>query len=64
MVEGVKNGDDPAVVAKAIVTAATDAKPRLRYSAGPMAGRARILDRLAPAGTFDSRIRKMNNLAG
>jgi hypothetical protein len=26
MAEGVKNGDDPAVVAKAIVTAATDAK--------------------------------------
>jgi hypothetical protein len=28
-----------------------------------MAGRARILDRLAPAGIFDSQIRKMNNLA-
>jgi NAD(P)-dependent dehydrogenase (short-subunit alcohol dehydrogenase family) len=61
--EAIKDGDDPAVVAKAIVAAATDAKPKLRYTAGPMAGRARIL-RLVPAWAFDRQIRKMNKLAG
>ena len=34
MAEGIKTGDDPAVVAKVIVAAATDPKPRLRYTAG------------------------------
>ena len=63
MAEAIKDGDDPAVVAKAIVAAATDAKPKLRYTAGPMAGRARIL-RFVPAWAFDRQIRKMNKLAG
>ena len=63
MAEAIKDGDDPAVVAEAIVAAATDAKPKLRYTAGPMAGRARIL-RLVPAWAFDRQIRKMNKLAG
>ena len=62
MAEAIKDGDDPAVVAKAIVAAATDAKPKLRYTAGPMAGRARIL-RFVPAWAFDRQIRKMNKLA-
>ncbi|MFJ7995604.1 oxidoreductase [Streptomyces sp. NPDC096310] len=64
MAEAIRGGDDPAVVAKAIVAAATDAKPKLRYTAGPMAGRARVLRRVAPAGAFDKQIRKMNRLAG
>ncbi|MBA2950765.1 oxidoreductase [Streptomyces himalayensis] len=64
MAEAIRDGDDPAVVAKTIVAAATDAKPKLRYTAGPMAGRARILRRVAPAGVFDKQIRKMNKLAG
>ncbi|GAA4040292.1 oxidoreductase [Streptomyces shaanxiensis] len=64
MAEAVRNGDAPAVVAQAIVTAATDPKPKPRYTAGPLAGRARVLRRLAPAGVFDSQIRKMNRLAG
>jgi NAD(P)-dependent dehydrogenase (short-subunit alcohol dehydrogenase family) len=63
MAAAIKDGDDPAVVAKAIVAAATDAKPKLRYTAGPMAGRARIL-RFVPAWVFDRQIRKMNKLAG
>ncbi|WP_206440342.1 oxidoreductase [Streptomyces scabichelini] len=63
MAEAIKAGDDPAVVAKAIVTAATDAKPKLRYAAGPMAGRARLL-RFVPAWVLDKQIRKMNKLAG
>jgi short-subunit dehydrogenase len=60
---GVKDGDDPAVIAKVIVAAATDPKPQLRNTAGPMAGRSRIL-RFLPAGIFDKQIRKMNQLAG
>ncbi|WP_219933904.1 oxidoreductase [Streptomyces sp. Act143] len=64
MAETVRSGDAPAVVARAIVAAATDPKPRPRYTAGPLAGRARVLRRLAPATVFDKQIRKMNQLAG
>jgi hypothetical protein len=63
MEKAIKAGDAPAVVAKVIVTAATDPKPKLRYTAGPTAGRARIL-RFVPAWAFDRQIRKMNALAG
>ncbi|MDH6436506.1 NAD(P)-dependent dehydrogenase (short-subunit alcohol dehydrogenase family) [Streptomyces sp. SAI-144] len=63
MADAIKDGDDPAVVAKAVVAAATDAKPKLRYAAGPMAGRARLL-RFVPAWVVDRQIRKMNKLAG
>ena len=31
----IKDGDEPATVAKVIVAAATDPKPKLRYTAGP-----------------------------
>ncbi|WP_328977467.1 hypothetical protein [Streptomyces canus] len=61
--EAVRNGDAPGVVAQAIVAATTDPKPKARYTAGPLAGRARILRRLAPAAVFDKQIRKMNQLA-
>jgi NAD(P)-dependent dehydrogenase (short-subunit alcohol dehydrogenase family) len=64
MAEAVRDGDAPAVVARAIVTAATAPKPKPRYSAGSLAGRARVLRRLAPVGVFDKQIRKMNQLAG
>ena len=35
--DAVKDGDDPAAVTKVIVTAATDKKPKLRYTAAPLA---------------------------
>jgi NAD(P)-dependent dehydrogenase (short-subunit alcohol dehydrogenase family) len=57
-------GDAPAVVAKAIVSAATDPKPKLRYTAGSVAGRVSVLRRVAPARAFDKQIRKLNRLAG
>jgi NAD(P)-dependent dehydrogenase (short-subunit alcohol dehydrogenase family) len=57
-----KDGDDPATVAKAIVAAATDPKPKLRYPAGPTAGRVSILRRLVPSRAFDRQIRKLNQL--
>lgn len=55
-------GDDPAVVAKVVVTAATDKKPKLRYTAGPLAVRMRTLRRFAPAITFDKGVRKFNRM--
>ncbi|OAH14585.1 oxidoreductase [Streptomyces jeddahensis] len=64
METAIKDGDDPAIIAKVIVAAATDPKPKLRYTAGPMAGRASTLRRIAPAGVFDKQIRKLNQLAG
>nr|WP_124437531.1 oxidoreductase [Kutzneria buriramensis]WKX16357.1 oxidoreductase [Kutzneria buriramensis] len=63
METAIKGGDDPAVVAKVIVAAATDAKPKVRYTAGPTAGRASALRRIAPAAVFDKQIRKLNQLA-
>jgi NAD(P)-dependent dehydrogenase (short-subunit alcohol dehydrogenase family) len=58
-----KDADDPAVVAKVIVAAATDPKPKLRYTAGSLAGRVSVLRRVAPAHVFDKQIRKLNRLA-
>ena len=64
MKTAINDGDAPAIVAKVIVAAATGPKPRLRYTAGPMARRGTILRRVAPAGVFDKQIRKLNGLAG
>src|SRR4051812_45191337 len=60
----VRDGDDPATVARVIVAAATDPKPKLRYTAGPRAGRVSTLRRIIPARAFDKQIRKLNRLAG
>ena len=64
MAAAMNKGDDPATVAKVIVAAATDSKPKLRYTAGPLAGRVSPLRRIAPARVFDRQIRKLNRLAG
>ena len=55
-------GDDPATVARSIVAAATDPKPKLRYTVGPTAGRVSALRRFVPAWAFDRQIRKLNRL--
>ena len=55
-------GDDPATVASSIVAAATDPKPKLRYTAGQTAGRVSALRRFVPAWAFDRQIRKLNRL--
>ena len=57
-----EGGDDPATVAKVIVAAATDPKPKLRYTAGSTAGRVSALRRFVPAWAFDRQIRKLNRL--
>jgi NAD(P)-dependent dehydrogenase (short-subunit alcohol dehydrogenase family) len=59
-----KYADDPAAVAKAIVAAATDSTPKLRYPAGSTAGLIRTLRRVAPSRAFDWQLRKLNRLAG
>jgi NAD(P)-dependent dehydrogenase (short-subunit alcohol dehydrogenase family) len=61
---GIRGGDDPAVVARVIVKAATDPKPRTRYPAGSLAAQVSVLRRLAPSRLFDRQIRKVNKLAG
>ncbi|KRF22372.1 oxidoreductase [Phycicoccus sp. Soil802] len=55
--------DDAATVAKVVVNAATDAKPRLRYPAGGTATRVSALRRFVPARVFDKQIRKINRFA-
>jgi NAD(P)-dependent dehydrogenase (short-subunit alcohol dehydrogenase family) len=59
----VKAGDEPAVVGEAIVAAATDTRPKLRYPAGTLARRVSKLRRYVPAALFDRQIRKTNQLA-
>ncbi len=63
LAEGIKTGGDPAGVAKVIVAAATDPKPKLRYAAGSRARRVSTLRRIAPARLFDKQIRKINHMA-
>src|SRR5207249_3398501 len=62
MASAMEGGDDPATVARSIVMAATDPKPRVRYTAGSTAGRVSALRRFVPAWAFDRQIRKLNHL--
>ena len=62
--EAIKAGDEPSIVGEAIVAAATDSRPKLRYPAGPLARRVTKLRRYVPATAFDKQIRKMNQLNG
>ena len=59
----VRAGDEPSVVGDAIVAAATDTHPRLRYPAGPLARRVSKLRRYVPPALFDKQIRKTLQLA-
>jgi len=56
--ELVEGGDEPGVVADAVLKAATAAHPKLRYAAGGRASRLRLLRRFAPAGLVDAGVRK------
>jgi NAD(P)-dependent dehydrogenase (short-subunit alcohol dehydrogenase family) len=62
--EAIKGGDEPSVVGKVIVAAATDSRPKLRYPAGPLARRVSKLRRFAPSTLVDKQIRKINQLNG
>jgi hypothetical protein len=50
--------DDPSVVAEVVLEAASAARPKLRYAAGALARRLRLLRRFAPAALMDTGIRK------
>jgi NAD(P)-dependent dehydrogenase (short-subunit alcohol dehydrogenase family) len=51
-------GDSPGVVADVVLKAASAARPKVRYTAGRLASRLRLLRRFAPAGVLDAGIRK------
>jgi NAD(P)-dependent dehydrogenase (short-subunit alcohol dehydrogenase family) len=50
--------EQPDVVADTVLEAASAARPKLRYAAGKLAKRLRLLRRFAPAGLVDAGIRK------
>ena len=54
--------DLPNVVADVVVKAATDARPRRRYTAGKAAQQVSLLRRFAPAELFDRSLRKQFRL--
>jgi short-subunit dehydrogenase len=56
--DGISKGADPMVVAQVIWTAATAAKPKLRYAAGGQAKFLAMLRSYAPTAPFDSGVRK------
>jgi len=56
--EVVESGDEPRVVADVVLRAATAARPKLRYAAGGLANRLRLLRRFAPASLVDAGVRK------
>ena len=58
MQEVVEAGDEPGVVADVVLKAASAARPKLRYTAGGVASRLRLLRRFAPAAMVDAGIRK------
>jgi NAD(P)-dependent dehydrogenase (short-subunit alcohol dehydrogenase family) len=56
--EVMATADQPSVVADVVLKAATAAHPKLRYTAGGLAGRLRLLRTFAPAGLIDAGIRR------
>jgi NAD(P)-dependent dehydrogenase (short-subunit alcohol dehydrogenase family) len=52
------SADDPSVVADVVLKAANAERPKLRYTAGGLAKRLRLLRRFAPAGVVDAGLRK------
>lgn len=56
--EVMATADLPSVVAEVVLKAASAAQPKLRYTAGGLASRLRLLRKYAPAGLVDAGIRK------
>jgi NAD(P)-dependent dehydrogenase (short-subunit alcohol dehydrogenase family) len=52
------SAEQPGVVADVVLKAASAARPKLRYAAGGLANRLRLLRRFAPAGLVDAGIRR------
>jgi NAD(P)-dependent dehydrogenase (short-subunit alcohol dehydrogenase family) len=62
MRKGVEAGDPPQVVADTVIKAATERKPKLRYSAGKQSQQVRSLRRFMPERLVDGILRKFNGL--
>ncbi|MEO6298165.1 MAG: oxidoreductase [Paracoccaceae bacterium] len=58
----VEEGDAPQIVADTVVKAATEKKPKLRYSAGKQSRQVRTLRRFMPEWLVDRAFRKFNGL--
>jgi NAD(P)-dependent dehydrogenase (short-subunit alcohol dehydrogenase family) len=56
--EVMATADEPTVVAAVVLEAAIADRPKLRYAAGGLANRLRLLRRFAPAGLVDAGIRR------
>src|SRR3954451_13837751 len=56
--EVMATADEPTVVAYIVLQAANAARPKLRYTAGGLASRLRLLRRFAPARLVDAGVRK------
>jgi NAD(P)-dependent dehydrogenase (short-subunit alcohol dehydrogenase family) len=56
--EVMATAEGPDVVAEVVLRAAAAARPQLRYTAGGLASRLRLLRRFAPAGVMDAGIRR------
>ncbi len=56
--EVMATAEPPGVVADTVLKAANAARPKVRYAAGRLANRLRLLRRFAPAGVVDAGIRK------
>jgi NAD(P)-dependent dehydrogenase (short-subunit alcohol dehydrogenase family) len=61
--QAMAGAEGPQVVAQAVLLAAQASKPKLRYTAGSLAKRLRLLRSFAPAGVVDAGLRKDLNLA-
>ncbi|MEU0073458.1 oxidoreductase [Streptomyces sp. NPDC006332] len=62
LAKNTSGGDDPATVAKVIVAAATDKKPKLRRTAGTTAAGISVFHRVLPARIFDRIVRRFNRM--
>src|SRR5439155_5880733 len=56
--EVMATAEQPGVVAEVVLRAASAARPKLRYTAGGLASRLRLLRRFAPAALVDAGIRR------
>jgi len=61
--DNIERGVDPAIVAKIVLRAATDATPRLHYPVGREAKFLRLLRSIAPAAVVDQGVRKSFGVA-
>jgi NAD(P)-dependent dehydrogenase (short-subunit alcohol dehydrogenase family) len=61
--EAMAGAEGPDVVAETVLLAAQASKPKLRYTAGTLAKRLRLLRSFAPAGLVDAGLRKDLSLA-